>query len=161
MSMVKCPVCGLSFDNKKVKNLHLGNRYYHLSCCTDELVYTEKILALVREKWGVVSRPKIIEQIRKFKKEYLYTERQIYDDLYYFFEIKKSDTGAYKNTIGIVPFIHSEAQRYYLTLKIQEDKKENVTQMLKENNSEIETVYFHKQPSKKRLQFQIEIEEEG
>ena len=64
--MVKCPICGQSFDNKKVECLHLGTRYYHLSCCSEDLIYTEKIFEYTKSLWGAVSRPKIRKQIYSF-----------------------------------------------------------------------------------------------
>ena len=162
MSMVKCPKCGQSFDKEKVECLHFGTRYYHLSCCSEEFIYTEKIFEYTKGLWGAVSKVKIAKQIETFKKEYSYTVKQIYDDLFYFFEIKKGNTTSYQNTIGIVPFIHNEAQRYYLMIKMKENHKENITtQLLEVNTSEASTVYYSKQPQKKRLQFQIEIEEKG
>lgn len=161
MSIVKCPKCGQSFDKEKVECLHLGTRYYHLSCCSEDFIYTEKIFEYTKSLWGAVSRPKITKQIESFKKEHAYTVKQIYDDLVYFFDIKKGNTTSYQNTIGIVPFIHNEAQRYYLMIKLKESQKENIVQLLEVNTSEISVVYFSKQPQKKRLQFQIETEEEG
>ena len=161
MSIVKCPKCGQSFDKEKVECLHLGTRYYHLSCCSEDFIYAEKIFEYTKSLWGAVSKPKITKQIEAFKKEHGYTVKQIYDDLVYFFDIKKGNTTSYQNTIGIVPFIHNEAQRYYLMIKIKENQKENTAQLLEVNTSEVNTVYYNKQPQKKRLQFQIETEEEG
>ena len=46
-------------------------------------------------------------------------------------------------------------------IKIKENQKENITQLLEVNTSEVQTVYFSKQPQKKRLQFEIETEEKG
>ena len=161
MSMVKSPKCGQSFDKEKVECLHFGTRYYHLSCCSEDFIYTEKIFDYTKSLWGAVSKPKITKQIESFKKEYNYTIKQIYEDLVYFFDIKKGNTTSYQNTIGIVPFIHNEAQRYYLMIKIKESQKENITQILEVNTSEVKTVYFSKQPQKKRLQFEIETEEKG
>jgi hypothetical protein len=46
-------------------------------------------------------------------------------------------------------------------IKIKENQKENITQILEVNTSEVKTVYFSKQPQKKRLQFEIETEEKG
>ena len=46
-------------------------------------------------------------------------------------------------------------------IKIKESQKENITQILEVNTSEVKTVYFSKQPQKKRLQFEIETEEKG
>ena len=43
----------------------------------------------------------------------------------------------------------------------KENQKENITQILEVNTSEVKTVYFSKQPQKKRLQFEIETEEKG
>ena len=161
MSIVKCPKCGQSFDKEKVECLHFGTRYYHLSCCSEDFIFTERIFEYTKTLWGMVSRPKITKQIDSFKKEHGYTAKQIYDDLVYFFDIKKGNTTSYQNTIGIVPFIHNEAQRYYLMIKIKENQKENTAQLLEVNTSEVNTVYYNKQPQKKRLQFQIETEEEG
>ena len=69
MSIVKCPKCGQSFDKEKVECLHLGTRYYHLSCCSEDFIYTEKIFEYTKSLWGAVSRPKITKQIEAFKKE--------------------------------------------------------------------------------------------
>ena len=89
MSIVKCPKCGQSFDKEKVECLHLGTRYYHLSCCSEDFIYAEKIFEYTKSLWGAVSKPKITKQIEAFKKEHGYTVKQIYDDLVYFFDIKK------------------------------------------------------------------------
>lgn len=160
MSIVKCPICGQSFDREKVECLHFGTRYYHLSCCSEDFIYTEKIFEFTKSLWDVISKPKITKQIITFKKDYGYTTQQIYEDLIYFFNIKKSDTTSYRNTIGIVPFIHTESQQYYSRLKKKKDQKEKLEEQLKTEIFEPDVVYFIKQPKKNRLQFQIEIETE-
>lgn len=159
MAAVKCPICGQTFSREKVEYVHLGNRYYHLSCCSNEFLYTEKIINFTKQLWGTVSRPKIVKQINNFVKNNNYTYKEIYNDLLYFFDVKKSDTTSYQGTIGIVPFIHSEAQRYYSQLAKKEQTKEKIIQQLSINEDTERVLYVAKQPNREKKKFELEIEE--
>lgn len=158
ISKVKCPICGLSFDNTKEQYVHIGNRYYHLNCCTEEEIYKDKIFQYIKKLWGEYTYSKINNQIENFCRIHKYKIKDIYNDLVYFFEVEKGNPMAYPNTIGIVPFIHDKAQKYYNNLSKKEmDKKLLAEQLKKQVHTEIEiiTITNIKQEKKKRL-FEIE-----
>jgi hypothetical protein len=161
MNTVKCPVCGLYFDKTTTKHIHMGNRYYHLCCCGEDQIYKHKIFKLLEELWGKYTYLKINNQIIKFNKEFNYSIKEIYEDLYFFFVIEKSDSGRYTDTIGIVPYIHTRARKYFLEIEKKEVKKENITKKLNQIESNEERVVLIKpQNNKKKQLFDLEIEEE-
>ena len=159
MPRVKCPVCLQHFKTEEVAYEFIKNRYYHSSCCSEEFLYTEKTFILLKKAWNVdkVNRSKITKQIDQFKIEHRYTMKEIYEDLFYFFEIKKSDNGKYQNTIGIVPFIHKEARAYYLKTIESNEKKEIVLKQLEEYSPQERVIYIRKQ-ERKKLSFELEEE---
>lgn len=159
MSRAKCPICLEYFKTEEVAHEHFKGRYYHSSCCSEEFLYTEKTFVLLKQSWNVdkINRNKIQKQIDQFKIEYQYTVKEIYEDLFYFFEIKKSDSGKYQNTIGIVPFIHKEARAYYSKIVEGNEKKEIVLKQLEEYSPQERVVYIRKQ-KQKRLSFELEEE---
>lgn len=158
ISKVKCPTCGLSFENTKIPCIHIGNRYYHLDCCTEEEVYRDKIFQYVKNLWGDYTYSKINNQINSFCRNHKWRTRDIYNDLVYFFEVEKGDPMAYPNTIGIVPFIHEKSQKYYSNLMRKEADKKILAEQLEkqvQKKSETITVITKKQEKEKRL-FEIE-----
>lgn len=160
MSRVKCPICQEFFLSDRVEYVFIKDRHYHRSCCSDDFLYQEMIFDYLKKIWGACSRVKIAKQITSMTKEYNYTMKQIYDDLQYFFEIKENDKTSYKGTIGIVPYIHDDAQKYYRLIEYKENKRERLAQKLEEVTEEDRVIYVNKQPKGKKILFELEIEEE-
>lgn len=158
MANVKCPICGKTFDRSKVEYVHLNGRYYHRTCCSDDFIYQEKMYDYLKKIWGICSKPKILKQVQNIQKEYGYTIKEIYGDLKYFYDVKNNDTTTYKNTINIVPYVHDEAQKYYRLLEYKETKKENLAQKLEQVAIEDRVVYVSKQPKRKKIMFELEVE---
>jgi len=76
----------------------------------------------------------------------------------YFFDVKKNDFQTYKNTLGIIPFIHEEAQKYYANITRKEIEKEKIALQLEEQiNKDFEIIHISKElkQRKKRI-FEIE-----
>lgn len=160
MANVKCPICGKFFDKTKVEYVYINSRYYHRKCCSDDFIYQEKMFDYLKKLWGICSKVKITRQVQSMVKEYGYTVKEIYDDLQYFFDVKGNDTTSYKNTINIVPYIHDEAQKYYRLLEYKENKKEYLAQKLEQVTIEDKIVYVSKQPKRKEILFELEVEGE-
>lgn len=156
---VKCPICGTFFNREKIECVYINSRYYHLSCCSEDFIYTEKIFDFLKEIWGSCIKKKISKQIENIVKDNNYTIKQIYNDLVYFYEIKNSDRTTYKNTINIVPYIHDDAQKYYRLLQYRENKKEQVTKQLEESTPQEKIVMVGVQPKRKKIFFELEVEE--
>lgn len=69
-----------------------------------------------------------ITQMSKFKNQgYTYKGQLL--TLKYFFEIKKSDLKKANGSIGIIPFVYSDAQKYYQNI---EDKQNQIEEAIKE-----------------------------
>ena len=158
MATVKCPACGIAFDRDKQPCVHLGNRYYHLDCCTEDEVYRDKIFTYLKELWGDYTYTKINNQINSYWAKNKYRPKQIYYDLKYFFEVEKGDPKAYPNTIGIVPFIHDRAQEHYANLEKKAVKKQIISeQLIKESQKAEETIPVQVvKQTRKKMTFEIE-----
>lgn len=123
--MVKCMVCGESFDaNAEPYIKPNSTRYAHESC------YKEKQEREEREKQErellenyIINLfhiefvyPPIRAQIKDYITKYNYTLSGIYKTLKYCYEIKKMNVSEANGRIGIVPYYYSEAQAHYLEL---------------------------------------------
>lgn len=161
MSYVKCPTCGQTFNRDKEENIMIGRRYYHVRCCTEDIIYREKIYIFLESVWGSCLRNKINAQINEFNQTDKITTKQVYDDLYYFYEILKSDSSKYQNTIKIVPFIHKDAQTYYYRLEKEEARKETVDKKLEDVNlMQIKIIHGTKMPKKQKEILYTKTEED-
>lgn len=58
---------------------------------------------------------KIYKLIDDYRKKYKLTYENMYDDLYWYFEIEKNPVNG--DMIGLIPYIHDEAQRYYRIIR--------------------------------------------
>lgn len=70
--------------------------------------------------------PRIKKQITQYINDYNFTYTGIQRSLQYFYEVKHNPIeGKYKDNIGIVPFIYSEARKYFYDIFLAQKKNEN------------------------------------
>ena len=119
--IVKCPICGKSFDRETTAYHQDGRRYLHIECWArqeasktqddkDREALEQYILELFKLN---VLTPKIKRQIESFHGEYGYTYTGIKKALIYQFEVKKGDIKQANGGIGIVPYVYEQAREYY------------------------------------------------
>lgn len=139
--IVKCRICGLSFDAAATPTSEwckpVNNRYYHTSCYNNFVQNQTKIREKdmeveVEESWWLqfvwdyfTKEMKVALNYTKFKSQwdnFLYgkkyesikmTPKGIYFTLRYFYEIQGGDPSKNQEGIGIVPFIYREATNYW------------------------------------------------
>lgn len=158
---VKCPICDQKFDRLTTDFEYIGGRYYHVSCCSEDFLYREKIHIFLRELWGasIYSRVKINNQINAMVKKHGYTIKQIYQDLFYFYEVKKNDSTKYQNTIQIVPYIHKEGQQHFNLAAQKEARRLQLEEDIRNNETQNKIFYVNKQSKRNLLLFELETEE--
>lgn len=154
MHMVKCAVCGVSFDRDSVQAVkHGARRYAHHSCKPDgELV---PMLTPLQKREVSPDRAKLDKyimdyyhaensrgvppwvwmQLAKYKKELQLNDIEIYYALKYWIEIKKGSL--LKNSLKIIFYNITEAAAYYqalseikqrvLTAEVQETPQRQIT----------------------------------
>lgn len=121
MHIVKCYVCGKSFDRDKIPNHQKGKRYAHMECWAREEAskstddrQREDLEAYILELLNLPAiTPKIKRQIDSFHNEYKYTYTGIKKALIYHFEVKHGDIKQANGGIGIVPYVYENARAYY------------------------------------------------
>ena len=131
--IVKCPICGKSFDRETTAYHQDGRRYLHIECWArqeasktqddkDREALEQYILELFKLN---VLTPKIKRQIESFHDEYGYTYTGIKKALIYQFEIKKGDIKQANGGIGIVPYVYEQAREYYYQIWLAQQKNED------------------------------------
>jgi len=160
MHMVKCAVCGKSFDRDKIPNHQMGRRYAHIECWaryeasrTQDDKDKEALEQYVMElfKLNVIS-PKIKRQIESFHDEYHYTYTGIKKALVYHFEVKKGDIKQANGGIGIVPYVYDQARNYYY--QIWQAQQKNNDKVLNDYIPDVVNIKIknpQKHPKKRKL----------
>lgn len=125
MHNVICKYCGKTFDSDKEEFIKEGPRYIHKKCYNNkqnEEGYRIKIHDFMRQLLqDSYSKYKIDKQIKEFVADGK-SISGIYKTLNYWYNIKKADTSKANGGIGIVPYVYSDAKKYY---KEQVKNKEN------------------------------------
>lgn len=132
--IVKCAICGKSFDASTVPFVKVNSkRYAHQSCQVEretQLSQMEKdkkaledyIMKLLNISY---IDARIHKQIKQYIEENNYTYSGIHKSLTYFYEIKGNPIEKANGGIGIVPYIYQQAYRYYYSLWEAQQKNEN------------------------------------
>lgn len=119
--MVKCPYCSERFDTNAEPFFKVGERRYAHAKCYEQ--HFEKLSAqeqqqkdlenYIKEVFSMSSVPaKIQEQIKSFKKKYLYSDKGILDTLRYEYTLKKRKPSL-EEGVYFVPRCYDEANNYY------------------------------------------------
>lgn len=86
----------------------------------EEFAEKKQLCSYIRELINEDLSVKIYKLMDDYRKKYKFTFNDMYMDLKYYFEVKENPIEG--DAIGIVPYIHDEAQKYYINLKnVQED----------------------------------------
>lgn len=117
--IVKCAYCGGSLDRDK--GVRYKDKNYHNKCCQsvkERERVTQYICYLFELK---APGPRNYALLKKYIDEG-YTYKGIFYSLKYFFEVQKNDKSKSKESIGIVPYVYEEAQRYFNELENKQEK---------------------------------------
>ena len=153
--MVKCTVCGESFDRDKIQAVRSGaRRYAHYSCKPDgelvplanpideDLLELENYIAtLLGEDYN---RARVKKQIKEYKEHYDYSYSGMLKTLIWFYDIKGNSKEKANGGIGIIPFVYKDALNYYYNLYLAKIANEDVGEIkmtIKEIEIESPEVY--------------------
>ena len=144
--LVKCAICGETFDLNLVQGVkHGARRYSHATCEPDnkDLVPLpsvekvdddlQKLKDYIKSKfkdkanWVLISK-----QIKTFKEDMNYTYSGMLKSLIYFFEIQHNGIDKTNGGIGIIPFVYQPARDYYYALWIAQQQNEDKVIQVKE-----------------------------
>lgn len=126
--MVKCTVCGESFDRDKVQAVRSGaRRYAHYTCLPEgelvplpNAVVDQDLVDLenyIKNLLGDDYNPaRVKKQIKDYKTEYNYSYSGMLKALVWFYEIKGNSIEKANGGIGILPFVYQDAYNYYYSL---------------------------------------------
>lgn len=131
--MVKCPICGESFDRNSpdVKWVKVSNtRYAHQECAdkkaleeTQEEKDRKALYKYLGELFGgnydYIKTKKMVE---KYIKEYQFTYSGILKTMRWFYELKGNNIEKAKGGIGIVPYVYSDAMQYYYNIYLAQQR---------------------------------------
>ena len=142
--MVKCKICGCSFDTNTEQAVIAGpRRYAHQACMPEgELVPMEKSsaddpdLIAVKEYISKIYKEKanwalINKQIKKFHKENKYSYSGMLKSLVYFYEVKHNSIDGSNGGIGIIEYTYDQAYQYYLAIFLAQQHTEDKTLITK------------------------------
>ena len=141
MAIVKCAVCGNSFNREKEKCVkYSARRYAHYDCFPEgDIVYDpaqrsqdeidlEELKNYINKIFNQkVNWALVMKQISTFKNDNGYTYNGMLKTLYWWHEIKKNPIDSKINGIGIIPFQYQAAYDYFYKIyninKINMNKK--------------------------------------
>lgn len=122
---VICKYCGIRFDRDIEPAIEVSyHRYAHKTCAEkvnatipqDEKDYNN-LENYIKKLFNIKTvSAKTKKQIRDFREEYEYSYTGILKTLYWWYEIQGHTTELAHDGIGIVPYIYSDAEKYYYTL---------------------------------------------
>lgn len=157
--MVKCSICGESFDANIVPfvKTYNGRRYAHVECFenqenikTQDQKDKEQLEAYIKILLDVEQlNPRIYKTLYDYTKNYNFTYKGIFQALVYFYEVKGNDKAKARatGTIGIVPFVYQEAFNYFLAL--WEAQQKNEVKVITHYKPEVEEVIIPRPQIKK------------
>jgi hypothetical protein len=126
--MVKCTVCGESFDRDKIQAVKSGaRRYAHYTCLPEgelvplpNAVVDQDLVDLenyIKNLLGDDYNPaRVKKQIKDYKTEYNYSYSGMLKALVWFYEVKGNSIEKANGGIGILPFVYQDAYNYYYSL---------------------------------------------
>lgn len=126
---VKCKYCNKLFNRDNAEYVAVSNRYAHKECF-DKNKEKEKYIELIHQKMKDVCgntylKAKINKQIKSFVENGI-SEREIYNTLIYWYDVKKNSPAEAKGGIGIVPYVHVDASKYMKTKYRREHMYDNL-----------------------------------
>lgn len=158
--MVKCKYCGVQFDANQEPYVKVSaRRYAHKTCAeeyennkTQEEKDEESFFKYVQELFGKDYNYLTTKKLaQKYVKENGYTYSGMLKSLIWFYEIKKNSKEKANGSIGIIPFIYSQAKEYYYALylnKLTNEEKDIKQYIPKVKVIKVEAPYVYVKPHK-------------
>ena len=167
--LVKCAICGLSFDANAEPFVKVNSRRYaHQKCSKNK---EENLSQLEKDKQALEDYimklfnityldPRIRKQLKQFIEEYHYTFSGIHKALVYHYEIKGGDIDKANGALGIVPYVYQKAYNYYYAL--WEAQQKNSEKVIEQYVPEVKEIIIPapERKVKKRKNFAFLDEEE-
>ena len=134
--IVKCAICGMSFDANVEPFVKVSSRRYAHQKCSENK--EEDLSQLEKDKEArdqyimklfniTYIDPRIRKQIKQYIEESHYTYSGILKALVYHYEIKGGDIDKANGALGIVPYVYQKAYNYYYSLwEAQQKNKEKI-----------------------------------
>lgn len=167
--IVKCAICGMSFDANVEPFVKVSSRRYAHQKCSENK--EENLSQLEKDKEALDQYimklfnityidPRIRKQIKQYIEEYHYTYSGVLKALVYHYEIKGGDIDKANGALGIVPYVYQKAYNYYYSLwEAQQKNKEKIIEHYVPKVKEI-IIPVPERKIKKRKNFSFLDEEE-
>lgn len=159
MALVKCPICEERFDREKVDSVKYKTRWYHTECFATvekETRAKEELHSYICKLFNLKAPgPVNYKYIKRFIEENGYTYEGILNALKYFYEVKEGDIEKAGERIGIVPFVYSEANRYYEQQESIKNKIEQQLETLPQQQQQKPTIVVNTQRTKTKNRTKI------
>ena len=138
--LVKCVICGNTFDRDTIQAVrHGARRYAHASCEPDNKDFVPlvkkpeqdpdmiKLREYIANKYEDKARwPLINKQIKDYVAKG-YSISGILKSLVYFYDVKGNNVEGSNGGIGIVDYTYQDAYNYYLNLFLAQKANQNKT----------------------------------
>ena len=144
---IVCFYCKKKISDNEEKVQVSQNNYAHRNCFelikennrnNQEAEYNN-LTSYIKELFGAkYLGANITKQIRDFRIEYGYTYKSMLDTLKYWYEVRNASKEAAEGRIGIIPYIHDEAQRYYEKIEKTNELNKGINYQLKMYQIDIE-----------------------
>lgn len=134
--IVKCAICGMSFDANVEPFVKVSSRRYAHQKCSENK--EENLSQIEKDKEALDQYimklfnityidPRVRKQIKQYIEEYHYTYSGVLKALIYHYEIKGGDIDKANGALGIVPYVYQKAYNYYYSLwEAQQKNKEKI-----------------------------------
>jgi hypothetical protein len=99
--------------------------------------------------------PRNYTLIKKYIEDNGYTYKGIFYSLKYFYEIKKNDIRKSNESIGIVPYVYDEAQKYFEDLENRKEKIKQVGVQVETTDKMNVTISTRQNKSKGRKEYDL------
>ncbi len=130
--MVKCVICGQSFDRDKEPFKQVAaRRYAHLKCVqtneeaakqeTDKDTFFQMVKSIYGPKYNYIM---INKQAEGYIKDYGYTWSGMTGCLHWFYNINHGSIEEGHGGVGIIPFIYEQVKQYYQELYYAQQENE-------------------------------------
>lgn len=167
--IVKCAICGMSFDANIEPFVKVSSRRYAHQKCSENK--EENLSQIEKDKEALDQYimklfnityidPRVRKQIKQYIEEYHYTYSGVLKALIYHYEIKGGDIDKANGALGIVPYVYQKAYNYYYSLwEAQQKNKEKIIEYYVPKVKEI-IIPAPERKVKKRKNFSFLDEEE-
>jgi hypothetical protein len=145
--MVKCSICGKSFDANTEDFVKTSTtRYAHKYCAehqeemkSQEQKDFEQLESYTKQLFQVETlTPRFYQLVRQYVKDYQFTYKGMFQALVYFYDIKQNSVDKARGSIGIIPYCYREASDYFMLL--WQARQKNETKVVKDYAPEVEEI---------------------